>query len=138
MNKPNEFHGSRFHGDDGVLRQRGTDPMVEVIMHKVTKMETSIDKLAEAITKLAVIEERQTADRAALERAFTAIQKSDERCAAAFQKTVEKLEKIESRVDSLESAAPITKQTNQWVTTAVWAAAAAFAMYVAKKLGVIS
>jgi chromosome segregation ATPase len=112
--------------------------MIEVIMHKVTKMENSIDKLADAITKLAVIEERQTADRAALERAFTAIQKSDDRCAEAFEKTVAKLEKIEGRIDVLESAAPITQQTNQWVSKAMWAAAAAFAMYVAKKLGIIS
>lgn len=133
-----DFQSSRFIDDEGATRRRGTDPMIEILVHKVTKMETSIDKLAEAITKLAVIEERQTADRAALERAFMAIQKSDERCAEAFQKTVEKLEKIEARVDALESAAPITKQTNQWVTTAVWAAAAAFAMYVAKKLGIVS
>ena len=122
-----DFQGSRFRDDDKALRQRGTDPMIEVIMHKVTKMENSIDKLADAITKLAVVEERQTADRAALERAFTAIQKSDERCADAFQKTVDKLEKIESRIDVLESAAPITAQTNQWVSKALWAAAAAFA-----------
>ena len=133
-----DFQGSRFMDEGGTLRQRGTDPMIEVIMHKVTKMDNSIDKLADAITKLAVVEERQTADRAALERAFAAIQKSDERCAEAFEKTVDKLEKIESRIDVLESAAPITAQTNQWVSKAMWAAAAAFAMYVAKKIGIIT
>lgn len=133
-----DFQGSRFRDDDNALNRRGTDPMIEVIMHKVTRMESSIDKLADAITKLAVIEERQTADRAALERAFTAIQRSDERCAEAFEKTVAKLEKIEGRIDVLESAAPITEQTNQWVSKAMWAAVAAFAMYVAKKIGIIS
>ena len=111
--------------------------MIEVIAHKVTKMEASMDKVADALTKLAVIEERQTADRAALERAFTAIQASDERCAKAFEKTVAKLEKIEGRVDVLEQAAPISAQTSQWVMNAVWAAAAAAAMYIAKKIGFI-
>ena len=133
-----DFQGSRFRDDDIALQRRGTDPMIEVIMHKVVKVEASMEKVADALTKLAVIEERQTADRAALERAFGAIQKSDERCAEAFQKTVEKLEKIESRIDVLESAAPITAQTNQWVSKAMWAAAAAFAMYVAKKIGIIT
>jgi hypothetical protein len=111
--------------------------MLEVIAHKVTKVEASMDKVADALTKLAVIEERQTADRAALERAFTAIQVTEERCAQAFEKTVAKLEKIESRVDTLEQAAPITAQTSQWVMTAVWAVVAATAMYIAKKIGFI-
>jgi len=111
--------------------------MIEVLVHKVTKMESSMDKVADALTKLAVVEERQSSDRAALERAFSAIQASDERCAQAFEKTVAKLEKIESRVDTLEQAAPITEQTNQWVSKAMWAAAAAFAMYLAKKLGIV-
>jgi chromosome segregation ATPase len=132
-----DFHESRFTDSEGALRRRGTDPMLEVIAHKVTKMEASMDKVADALTKLAVIEERQTADRAALERAFTAIQTTEERCAEAFEKTVAKLEKIEARVDTLEQAAPITEQTNEWVSKAMWAAAAAFAMYVAKKLGIV-
>ena len=132
-----DFQGSRFQDDEGATRRRGTDPMIEVLVHKVTKMESSMDKVADALTKLAVVEERQSSDRAALERAFAAIQASDERCAQAFEKTVAKLEKIESRVDTLEQAAPITEQTNQWVSKAMWAAAAAFAMYLAKKLGIV-
>ncbi len=132
-----DFHESRFTDSEGALRRRGVDPMLEVIAHKVTKMEASMDKVADALTKLAVIEERQTADRAALERAFTAIQATEERCAQAFEKTVAKLEKIESRVDTLEQAAPITAQTSQWVMTAVWAVVAATAMYIAKKIGFI-
>jgi len=132
-----DFQTSRFEDDEGVIRRRGTDPMIEVLVHKVTKMEASMDKLAEAITKLAIIEERQSADRAALERAFVAIQRSDERCSEAFEKTVAKLEKIEMRVDTLEQAAPMTAQTTQWVNQAMWAAAAVAATVVMSKIGIL-
>lgn len=94
-----------------------------------------MDKLTEAITKLAVIEEKQTTDRQALERAFMAIQKTDERCSSMFEKCVEKLEKLEGRVDTLEQIAPSSIQTNEWVTRALWAAAALGATLLAGKLG---
>lgn len=132
-----DFQGSRFQDPEGVLRQRGTDPMVEVIMHKVTKMESSIDKLADAIAKLAVIEERQTADRAALERAFNAIQRSDERCAAAMEKIAEKIEKSDARLDELEKAAPALALTNGWMLNAVWAAAGLGIYIIVHKLGLM-
>lgn len=132
-----DFQSSRFRDDDNTFSRRGTDPMIEVIMHKVVKVEASMEKVADALTKLAVIEERQTADRAALERAFAAIQRSDERCAESFEKTVAKLEKIENRIDTLEQAAPITAQTNQWVNQAMWAAAAVAATVVLSKIGIV-
>jgi chromosome segregation ATPase len=117
--------------------RRRTDPLIEMIAHKVDNMEKSMDKLTEAITKLAVIEEKQSADRAALERAFMAIQKTDERCTASFEKCVDKLEKIEGRVDTLEHAAPSLAKTGQWVENAVWAAAG-LAVYIAvHKLGLM-
>jgi len=126
-----------FEDPHGALNRRGTDPIIEMIAHKVSSMEKSMDKLTEAITKLAVIEEKQASDRAALERAFMAIQKSDERCQMTFEKTVEKLEKIEGRVDALEQIAPSSIQTNEWVTRAMWAAAALGATLLAGKLGFI-
>lgn len=128
---------SDFQDPHGAINRRGTDPIIEMIAHKVGNMERSMDKLTEAITKLAVIEEKQSADRAALERAFMAIQKTDERCSASFEKLVEKLEAIDARVDGLESAAPQTAQIQQWVTSAVWAAAGLGAYIVINKLGLM-
>jgi DNA repair exonuclease SbcCD ATPase subunit len=110
---------------------------MEMIAHKVVSMERSLDKLTEAITKLAIIEERQSTDRAALERAFAAIQAAEERSAKAFEKAIAELKTIEGRVDVLEQAAPMTAQTSQWVKTAVWSAAAAAAVYAAKRIGLI-
>ena len=126
-----------FEDPHGALNRRSTDPTIEMIAHKVVGMERSLDKLTEAITKLAVIEEKQSADRAALERAFMAIQKTDERCALMFEKTVEKLEKLEGRIDTLDAAAPANAQVQQWVTSAVWAAAGLAVYVVINKLGLM-
>jgi len=133
-----DFQGSRFQDDDGATRRRGTDPMIEVLVHKVTKMETSLEKMADAMSRLAVIEDRQTSDKAALERAFSAIQKTDEKCAAALDKVLTKIELNDKRIDELEKAAPLYNQTQQWVSKGMWAIVAAAAMYVAKKVGFIT
>lgn len=117
--------------------RRRPDPIIEMIADKVVRMESAMDKLTDAITKLAVIEEKQSADRQALERAFMAIQKSDERCQLLFEKTSAKLDAIDGRVDGLEAAAPQTAQIQQWVTSAVWAAAGLGAYIVINKLGLM-
>ena len=122
-----DFQGSRFQDDEGAIRRRGTDPMIEVLVHKVSKMEASLDKMADAVTKLAVVEERQTAHHAALERAFSAISSIND-----------KFDKLIARIERLESAAPLNNQTQIWVERSVWAAVAAAAMYIAKKVGFIT
>lgn len=124
---PQDFQGSRFQDDEGALRRRAADPMIEVLVHKVSKMEQSMDKMADAVTKLAVVEERQTAHHAALERAFTSIAGIND-----------KFDKLIGRIEKLESAAPLQDRTQKWVETALWAAAAAAAMYIAKKVGLIA
>ena len=126
-----------FEDPYNALDRRKPDPMIEMISHKVSRIELSMDKLTEAITKLAVVEEKQAAASAALERAFMAIQKSDERCQLTFEKTVAKLEKVENRVDALEAAAPMQAQTSQWVNNAIWAAAALAGSVVVHKLGLL-
>ena len=133
----NDFQESRFRDDDQALSRRGTDPMIEVIMHKVTKVEASMEKVADALMKLAILEERQAADRAALERAFNAIQRSDERCATAVEKLMEKIEKSDARLDELERAAPALALTNGWMLNAVWAAAGLGVYIVVHKLGLM-
>ena len=132
-----DFQGSRFQDDEGAMRRRGTDPMIEVLVHKVTKMEASMDKVADALTKLAVIEERQTADRAALERAFAAIQKSDEKCADTMERVMIHVQRNDARIDELEKSAPTFALTSGWVQNAVWAAAGLSVYIAVHKLGLI-
>lgn len=132
-----DFQTSRFIDEEGATRRRGTDPMIEILVHKVTKMETSIDKLAEAITKLAVIEERQTADRAALERAFSAIQRSDERCTDAMEKLVARLEATDKRIDALEQAAPTQALTSGWILEGAKALAVVAIVFALTQVGLM-
>jgi transcription elongation GreA/GreB family factor len=83
----------------------------------VTQIKTSLDKLTEAITKLALIEERQAHAATAQERAFRS------------------LENIERRVSTLEVSLPNTTRIGAWVDRGLWAMAAAAAVYIGKKTG---
>jgi prefoldin subunit 5 len=117
--------------------RRESDPIIKLIAQKVEKVESSVDKLTEAITKLAVIDERQINDRQTLERAFLAIQKSDERWLAMFKESHDSMNRLETRIDSLEKQEPEMIQVIKWVKTALWSAAA-FAVYVViAKLGLL-
>lgn len=89
-------------------------------LHKDVKgMEQVLQDLTKAITRLAVMEERQSNAHLAIERAFGL------------------LTKIEERVSGVEQAVNNVTRTSLWVDRGVWAAAAAGAMYIAKKTGLL-
>lgn len=85
----------------------------------VTEMKTAMKELASAITKLALIEERQTNAAAAQERAFKV------------------LAKLEDRVTNLESYVPANKRVSVWMDRATWAGMGLLAMLVIKKSGLL-
>lgn len=70
---------------------------LDMLHDDVIEMKTALNELSKAITKLALVEERQAKTAEALERAFKAISK------------------IEDRISALEQAAPKTKETSTWV-----------------------
>lgn len=114
--------------------RRVQDPQLAVISQKLSAFEDGFDemksdmrKMAEAVTKLAIVEERQNTDRLAQERAFKAISGLSEDI-----KTVVK------RVEVLEVAAPAAKRTHEWVDKSLWALAGLVLMYVAKNVGFVS
>lgn len=97
----------------------------EVLSHKletlhedVRQIEHVLRDLTSAITKLAVVEERQNSTVAALERAFKA------------------LEKIEDRITVLEMQVPANRKVSVWVDRVVWAALGLLGMFVMKSLGI--
>lgn len=101
-----------------------TQNSYSAIIVRLDRMEKSHDEtrealreMAAAITKLAVIEERQQASSTAIERL------------AAEQKN------LDERMRALEVAEPMQVQATEWVQRAVWAAASAAAMFAANKLG---
>ena len=92
---------------------------MEVLHEDVNDMKVVLKELTSAITKLAVVEERQAQTSQAVERAF---------------KT---LEKIESRLGVLEQQSQLTGRTNVWVERGVIGLATAVVLYAGHKVGII-
>jgi hypothetical protein len=92
---------------------------LEVLHGDVVEIKTALNTLSEAITKLALVEQRQTQTAQALERAFKAISK------------------IEARLSELEKVAPKGKETSDWVDRFILSIVACAAGYVGTKLGVL-
>ena len=98
-----------------------------LLSEDVGELKETLRQIASAVTRLALVEERQMQTNEALSRAFKQIDKLDL-----------KLVSIEQRIGSLERMQPQQQQTSAWVTTMLWAAAGAAVMFVAKKVGFLS
>ena len=92
---------------------------IDMLHNDVVEMKTALSELSKAITKLALVEERQAQTADAMERAFKAIGK------------------IEDRISALEVAAPKTKETNAWVDRFILALVMAVAGFIGTKLGLL-
>jgi 23S rRNA pseudoU1915 N3-methylase RlmH len=82
---------------------------VEAISTDIAEIKIAMKEMATAVSKLAVIEERQVHDRAEIGRVF------------------KQLGEHGTRISSLELAQPLQKQASDWVGKAVWAIVAAVA-----------
>lgn len=91
---------------------------LQVLHEDVGEMKSVLKDLTAAITKLALIEERQTQAAAAQERAFGV------------------LAKLEERVSNLEAHVPSNKRVSVWLDRATWAALGLLGMYIVKKVGI--
>ena len=121
--------------------RRRDDALIEVIasrldvMHKdMGEMKSGMTRLADAISKLAVVEERQSNDRQAIERAFKSIERLDARIDGFNTANMESCRAMESRIDKLEIAAPEAKRTTDWVMTAVWGALGLLGMFLGPRI----
>lgn len=104
---------------------------LDTILHKVSKIdtlvtvqtrqETMLEKLTEAVSKLAIIEERQNNDRNTLERAFGNITVMGEKHDLSMSRIADMVEKVEGRVDALERSESLNKQMRVWVFGAIGA-----------------
>lgn len=108
-----------------VTGDRRPDPLalslarMESLHSDVGEIKTALKDLTQAITKLALIEERQSQASLALERAFMA------------------MSKLEDRVQELERSEPANARTSEWVDRVVWSAAGLAAMFAAAKVGLL-
>lgn len=90
---------------------------LETLHEDVGEVKSALKELAAAITKLALIEERQTQAAAAQERAFAA------------------LERVEERVTALEMQVPANKRMSVWLDRTMYAGMGLLVMFVLKKVG---
>ena len=90
---------------------------LEALHQDVTEVKASLDKLSEAITKLALVEQQQTQIASSLKRAFRAIGK------------------IEDRLNVLEQIQPQTTETAKWVDRGLVALAGAGAVLIGRSVG---
>ena len=96
-------------------------------LHKdVGEIKQSVDKLSDAVVKLALVEERVATSQATLQRAFNAI-----------EKTSSALEQLSIRVTALERTQPQTSLMASRVENALWACGAIICIVVLKKTGVL-
>ena len=132
--------------------RRAEDKNVQVLATKIeglaqdmSEMKHGITKMADALTKLAVVEERQTQTILAQERSFKALERVEERqhthelVCKDQDKEVRQLiadsnERLSTRVAELEKAEPMQAQTSKWVTAGVWGALALLASFMAQRI----
>jgi hypothetical protein len=110
-------------------RRRVPDPSLlavklEALQRDLVDVKTAVTGLTQAITRLALIEERQSQGHQALDRAY------------------ETLTKMESRIQSIEQKLPLlTAQSDvtvKWMAHAITALIAALGMYIAREVGLIT
>ena len=92
---------------------------IDMLHSDVVDMKTALNELSKAITKLALVEERQAQTADAMERAFKAIGK------------------VEDRLSALELTMPKTKETSAWVDRFILAAIVAVMGFAGTRLGLL-
>ena len=101
------------------------------------KMELAIGKMADAVTKLAVIEERQDRVRSEVVAMGERILDIRKQHNESIQRIAMRVESLESRIGTLERTEPMNAQVRRWVISAILATAAAAVMFVATKAGLL-
>lgn len=88
---------------------------IQRIREGMDEMKVTMREMAAAIAKLAVIEERQNQDRAAMERAFNAIDNLAKKHDHTTDRIMTLIETLENSVDELKAAEASNKQVRTWV-----------------------
>ncbi len=92
---------------------------LDVLHRDVADMKQVLKDLTTAISKLAIVEERQAQTSLAIERVLAS------------------LSRIDDRVSTLEESVPDSRRTAVWMDRAVWAGLTAIAVFAGKHLGLL-
>lgn len=103
--------------EDSTMRVLETK--LEALHSDVSEMRTAMRELTAAMSKLALVEERLIQTAASLGRAFDAI------------------EKLQTRLESLEKIGISAVRASKWLDRLIWAAASAAVIFIAKQTKLI-
>lgn len=121
---------SNQQDNDFSNKRRNNDVNIQVVIDRLTNLHEDVNDLREstrdsmkeianAITKLVLLEERQS-------------HANDN-----FSRVVNQLDSIQRRVEELEKQEPIQRLTSKWMMTAIYGAATAAVYFVAKFAGLV-
>lgn len=119
---------SNQQDNDFSNKRRNNDVNIQVVIDRLTNLHEDVNDLREstrdsmkeianAITKLVLLEERQS-------------HANDN-----FSRVVNQLDNIQRRVEELEKHEPLQKLTSKWTMSMVWTAAGAAVYFIAKFAG---
>jgi len=128
---------------------------LDIIVHKVGKidvlveatrkleeqhsrLELSITKMADAVTKLTVIEERQTQDRKEMAEMRSMLAEMSRKHDTSIERVMQAVERLNDRVGALEKAEPMNAQARRWMFGALGLLATIFIYALANILGLRS
>lgn len=116
MTNSDDLHSITKESSDIVRIERLTHH-IQRIREDQHAMRAAIERMSEAVIRLALVEERQATASTAIER------------------LVQSIDRLDGRLRRLEVAEPMQAKATEWVQSAVWAAAAAAVMFMAGKAG---
>lgn len=99
------------------------------------KMEAAIGKMADAVTRLAVMEERQNAVRSEITTLSEKIDRVEQERKENMQKVMDAVECLESRTDNLERAEELNMQLRKWFFAGIATVGSILAYGIAKYFG---
>jgi len=99
------------------------------------KMETAIEQMADAITRLAVMEERQNAVRGEITTLSEKIDRVEQERKENMKRVMDVVERLEHRVDKLERSEELNMQIRKWFFAGIATVGSILAYGIAKYFG---
>lgn len=99
------------------------------------KMEAAIGKMADAVTRLAIMEERQNAVRGEITTLSEKIDRVEQERKENMKKIMDVVERLEHRTDKLERAEELNLQIRRWFFAGIATVGSILAYGIAKYFG---
>lgn len=113
--------------------RRATDPAIEVIVHKMTRMASDMDKLAESVEKMSENMSRLVLAEERIAQVISSIERVNKR----LDEGNIRFKDLEGRVVDLEKKDISHDGASAWVDKGIGAAMTVLAVFVAHKLGLM-